>query len=195
MRKTKGTCALGLAFLSLLVILPSVAFAQDGSWTFGTVGITDYRLDAVSSTDIFSGTLPASDPTLNLTLGKRYEATVAVGHPLTILSKGATSATDVVLLLQGAGAGSLEGDAGINWVDAGGKVTFTVTQTLVNAMNASGIPGYRCNAHPTNMRGNFNIVIPPPVIPSLGAPAWLALAVMLGAAAWLATSRLSRARA
>jgi hypothetical protein len=173
-----------LALLLMLVILPSAAVAQDGTWSFGAIGTSDYRLDAVSSTDIFAGTLPANDPTLTLTVGQRYAATVAAGHPLAILSKGATSATDVALLVQGAAAGTLEGDAGINWVDAGGIVSFTVTPTLVNAMNASGIPGYRCNSHPTGMRGNFTLVTPP-VIPLLGAPAWMALvAVMLGAAAY-----------
>ena len=183
-----------MACVALLVVLPSAAFAQDGSWTFGNIATTDYRLDAVSSTDIFSGTLPAADPTLNLTLGKRYQATVVAGHPLTILSKGATSATDVILLAQGGTVGSLEGDPGINWVDSGGTVTFTVTQTLVNAMNASGIPGYRCNVHPATMRGNFNIVTPQPVIPIVGEPAWLALALLLCAAAWLLTSRRRAAR-
>ena len=66
-----------LALLWMLVILPSAALAQDGTWTFGAIGALDYRLDAVSSTDLFAGALPASDPTLNLTIGKRYQATVA----------------------------------------------------------------------------------------------------------------------
>jgi hypothetical protein len=174
-----------LALWLMLAFLPSAALAQDGTWTFGAIGTSDYRLDAVSSTDLFAGTLPASDPTLNLTIGERYQATVAAGHPLAILSKGASSAADTVLLVQGAAVGTLEADPGINWVEAGSTVTFTLTQTLVNAMNASGIPGYRCNAHPGGMRGNFNIVTPPPVIPLLDAPAWMALAAMLlGAAAW-----------
>lgn len=177
----------------LLLALPSAALAQDGTWTFGAIGTSDYRLDAVSSTDIFAGTLPANDPTLSLTIGKRYQATVAAGHPLAILSKGASAGSDVVLLVQGAATGSLESDPGINWVDGGGQVTFTLTQTLVNAMNASGIPGYRCNAHPTGMRGDFNIVTPPPVIPSLGAPAWLALAALLAAATWWALRARQRA--
>jgi hypothetical protein len=173
-----------LALLLLLVILPSAALAQDGTWTFGAIGTSDYRLDAVSSTDIFAGTLPANDPTLNLTVGLRYQATVAAGHPLALLAKGATPAADTVLLVQGAATGTLEADPGINWVEAGNTVTFTLTQTLVNAMNVSGIPGYRCNAHPSGMRGNFNIITPP-AVPLLDPPAWMALAaVILGAAAW-----------
>ena len=170
----------------LLALLPCAAHAQvDGSWTFGTVGNQDYRLDAVSSPAIFAGTLPASDATLTLTLGERYQVLVAAGHPLTIISKAAAFGSDVRLLQQGTFAGSLEGDPEIGWVDADGLVTFTVTQTLVDAMNAGGrIPGYRCGAHPANMRGNFDIVTPP-VIPLLDAPAWTALAaVLLGAAAW-----------
>lgn len=179
-----------LALFLVLVILPSAALAQDGTWTFGAIGTSDYRLDAVSSTDIFAGALPANDPTLNLTIGKRYQATVAAGHPLAILAKGASAAADTVLLVQGAATGTLEADAGINWVEAGSTVTFTLTQTLANAMNVGGIPGYRCNAHPSGMRGDFNIVTPPPVVPLLDPPAWMALAaVLLGAAAWLVRPR------
>jgi hypothetical protein len=174
-----------LALLVLIASLPCAAFAQvDGSWTFGAIGVSDYRLDAVSSTDIFAGALGALDPTLNLTIGQRYQATTGPGHPLAILSKAGTPASDVALLVQGGAVGTLEADPGINWVDAGSTVTFTLTQNLADAMNASGIPGYRCNAHPTGMRGNFNIVTPP-AIPILSTPAWMALAaVLLGAAAW-----------
>jgi hypothetical protein len=163
-----------------LALLPSAAFAQvDGSWTFGTVGNQDYRLDAVSSPALFAGTLPAGDPTLTLTLGERYQVVVAAGHPLTIISKADAFGSDVRLLQQGTFAASLEADPEIGWVDAGGIVEFTVTQTLVDAMSSGGrIPGYRCGAHPANMRGNFAIAAPP-VIPLLDARAWTALAALL----------------
>ena len=175
-----------LRWMFLLALLPSAAFAQvDGSWTFGTNGNQDYRLDAVSSPAIFAGALGAADPTLRLTIGERYEVVVPSGHPLTILSKAAAFGSDVRLLQQGTFAGSLEGDPEINWVDGANLVAFTVTQTLVDAMSSGGrIPGYRCGAHPANMRGNFAIASPP-VVPLLDARAWTALAaLLLGAAAW-----------
>jgi hypothetical protein len=178
-----------LALLMLATTLPAAAFAQDGGWTFaGVVG--NYRLDAVSSPSIFSGARGALDPTLTLTLGSRYQVTTpGAAHPLAIISKGPNAAGDVVLLAQGADPGSLEADPGIAFVDAGNTISFTVTQTLVDAMNTGGrIPGYHCGNHPGTMRGNFTIAGPPPA-PLLGAPAWLALALLLAATAWLVGAR------
>ena len=138
--------------------------ASDFQWTFGDSGMVDYILTSVSSSAVFSGSLNASDPTLTLIVGKRYEVTVIDSsmHPIEILSKGASSGSDVVLLAQGGLGGSLESDAGINWVDSGGasngKVEFTVTNGLVQAMMSGGkTPGYRCGVHTSVMRGNFVI--------------------------------------
>ena len=140
------------------------AQAPDYSWTFGSSGIEDYVLTTVSSPDVFSGALPANDPTINLIIGKRYQVTNLdpFFHPLEIMGRGASSATDDILLAQN-GPGRLEGDSGIGWTEQGGVALFTVTQTLVDAMNAAGhTPGYRCGLHVSTMRGNFNIAAPPP---------------------------------
>ena len=67
--------------------------AADESWNFQVNGTSDYRLTVVSTTSIFSGTLPANDPTMTLTVGTRYMATVTNGgsHPLNIIARGATT--------------------------------------------------------------------------------------------------------
>jgi len=58
--------------------------------------------------------------------------------------------------------GSLEADPGVNWQDTGtSTVSFTLTQDLYNAMTVTGkIPGYRCGAHVSTMRGNFTVIQP-----------------------------------
>jgi len=130
--------------------------------------ILDYRVTSVSSPDVYSGALPADDPTLNLQVNKRYAFTVvnASAHPFQVIAKGATAAEDVVLLSQGPMAGSMESDPGITWTDDGqstnGVVEFTVTEALVQQMNAGGrVPGYRCLVHASLMRGNFTIIPAP----------------------------------
>ncbi len=147
----------------------SVQAAFDAEWTFNNDSYIAYTLTSVSSTDLYSGPLPASNPTLNLATGKRYRVTVVnpVSHPLQILARGATSATDTVLLYQGGGAGSWESDAGVNWQDlAGGVVEFTLTPAFVAAMNEGGkSPGYRCSLHASMMRGGFVVTPLPEPIP------------------------------
>jgi glucose/arabinose dehydrogenase len=136
--------------------------ASDYQWTFNNNDIFSYTLTSVSSNQVYMGTLPAENPTISLVLGKRYGVTVVnfTQHPFQVLAKGATSASDVILLSMGSSLGSLNSDAGINFTDDGsGTVEFTVTQTLVDAMtNTSGLtPGYRCGVHITVMRGDFTL--------------------------------------
>lgn len=155
-----------IALCSFIATVPFTSQAQpvDGSWTFSQDFSNDYRLTVVSSSEIFSGQLPADDPTLNLVVGRRYQVTVmnASTHPLQILAKGASSANDMVLLSQGTGTGrngSFEADAGVAWSDgAGGVATFTLTQALFEAMQVGGRhPGYRCAVHLSTMRGDFDV--------------------------------------
>ncbi|MBI2425907.1 MAG: PQQ-dependent sugar dehydrogenase [Candidatus Hydrogenedentes bacterium] len=148
----------------VLAFSGSVQAASDYQFTFGDEDDDNYTIDSVSSQEVFSGTPGAGDPTLTLSLGSRYEITIvnALAHPLQILAKGANSGTDVVLLSQGGLSGTLESDAGVDWVDNGlasnAKVEFTVTQALLDAMTAGGRqPGYRCAVHFTMMRGNFTV--------------------------------------
>ena len=143
---------IGLAFL--VSVPANLLAASDFQWTFTGNGIA-YILDpAPSSPLVYSGSIPANNPTLNLILGKRYGVTVtnAGSHPFEVIAAGVS---DTVLLSQAA-AGSLEGDSGINWVEGGNTAEFTVTQALVDAMTLGGAtPAYRCSVHTTTMRGTF----------------------------------------
>lgn len=141
------------------------AAAADFSWTFNINGMSDYRLTAVSSSSLYGGALPANDVTINLVVGRRYEVFFSLHalHPLQIAARGVTFGTDIVLLAQGSTVGTMEGDAGVAWTDNGaGLVTFTVTQRLLDAFTQGGrTAGYRCEIHPDQMRGAFNITPPP----------------------------------
>ncbi len=150
---------------ALVVFLPFAAWTQsDFQFTLNNIGSLDYTIAAVSSTQIYDGQLGAADPTLTLKVGKRYEVTVVNSgpHPFELLAKGSSSSSDTVLLSQRNGVDPFENDPDVDWVDDGafsnGKVEFTVTEGLVEAMNAgSSVPGYRCGVHISTMRGNFEI--------------------------------------
>jgi hypothetical protein len=138
--------------------------ASDYQITLNNNGILDYRVTSVSSPDVYSGSLPADDPVLNLQIGKRYAFTIvnASVHPFEVIAKGSSAGNDLVLLSMGDPVGSLESDPEIGWADNGlptnGVVEFTVTERLVQAMQEGGRnPGYRCRPHAAFMRGNFNI--------------------------------------
>lgn len=161
--------------VALLVIAVHIGFAQvDESWTFSDDGVDNYILTdsgSVSSSELYSGSFPASDPTINLVVGQRYQVTVtnASTHPFQLLAKGPVFSDDIILASQGTAVGSMESDPGLNWTDDGlstnGAVEFTLTSDLVTAMNdASGgitrAPGYRCGVHISTMRGDFNISTP-----------------------------------
>jgi hypothetical protein len=130
-------------------------------WTFDNEGAGDYKLTAVSSTEIYSGVLPALDPTITLKLGRRYKVDVSdsAAHPIQIIAKGATAGGDIVLLSQyPSDPGSFDGDPEVNWAYTSEYVLFTMTQSLLDAMNvpAKG-PGYRCALHVSTMRGDFTV--------------------------------------
>jgi glucose/arabinose dehydrogenase len=149
-------------FLAGALLAPAMLHAaSDFQWTFDNTSSFSYTLTTLSSTQVFGGGLPSDDPTINLIVGKRYGVHVVnfAAHPVAIVALGASAAQDVDLLLQGAGVGSLEGDAGIGWTDDGaGNVEFTVTPSLIAAMTVSAhTPGYICDIHPATMRGSFDI--------------------------------------
>lgn len=157
-----------LAFSASTVAQTTLQLTMDNDFN------SDYTLTSVSSVEVFAGSLPADDPVINLEIGNRYVFTIVnpVVHPFQVLAKGANPAEDVVVLSQGSASGSLEGDSGVNWQDDGqssnGVISFTVTQGLVDAMNQSGLsPGYKCEAHPVSMRGDFNIVAAAPQVESV----------------------------
>lgn len=165
-----------IPFIILLLTLcglfqagPCIAQTPDYQWTFDNNGVSDYRLTVVSDPAVYAGSIPALDPTLNLKIGKRYRITIVDPdvNPIQIVAKGSSAGTDVVLLSQGETVGSFEADPAVAWADDGlssnGKVDFTLTQPLADAMRATGkTPGYRDRLHSFNMRGSFNILAADP---------------------------------
>lgn len=151
--------------LAAVVGIVQTAHAVEG-WTFGSPSSFGYTLDSYFPSTSGLGTVgPALNPTLTIQIGKRYQVTVPnfSFHPLEIIAKAPTFSGDVVLLSQKSFVtGSFESDPGVNWQDTGiDTVSFTLTQSLYNAMTGTGeIPGYRCGAHVSTMRGNFNVIQP-----------------------------------
>lgn len=101
-----------------------------------------------------------SNPTLALLSGWRYEVVVATAplgtHPLELVTQGATSAEDVVLLGAGTDPGTLAADAGIA-ADTStlGAMRFTVSPTL-----AAAVDGYRCGVDVDGARGAVTVASP-----------------------------------
>ena len=139
------------------------AESHDVAWTFGNVGNSSYRLNAIEPDDAGLGaSLGSEDPTLTVQIGKRYQVTVTnfVPHPFEVLAKGSSAGADTVLLSMGSTIGPFESDSEVAWEDNGsGTVTFTLTPGLHDAMIVSGhVAGYRCKAHIFTMRGDFDVL-------------------------------------
>jgi glucose/arabinose dehydrogenase len=152
---------------SLLTLVGAVQ-AVDVSITLGDSSFSGYLLNSFSPADAAVGAIGALNPSLKLVYHKRYEITVVNygSHPVEILAKATSAASDGVLLSMATGiTGSLESDSDIQWEDTGtGTVRFTLTPKLYSAMTAGGLaPGYRCQVHASTMRGNF-VVVGEPVI-------------------------------
>ena len=150
-------------FVGTFLALIGIVQAVDVSITLGDSGFSGYVLNSFSPPEAAVGTIGTLNPDLKLVYRKRYEITVVnfVAHPLDILAKATSAASDVVLLSMAPGiTGSLESDSEILWEDTGtGTVRFTLTPKLYAAMTAGGlVPGYRCQVHVTTMRGNFVVV-------------------------------------
>ncbi|MCB2155167.1 hypothetical protein KQI84_09790 [bacterium] len=101
------------------------------------------------------------NPDIVLVEGQRYTFTnsAAGAHPFALIAKGSTAAGDTVLLAQGSNSGSMEADVDVQWEDNGNDVTFTVSASLIAALEgtASQSPGYRCEIHTGAMRGTITI--------------------------------------
>jgi hypothetical protein len=145
-----GVPALSNPFYTLIGSeVPAVRF------TVNTVGASAYQWvsahPARFAAEISSTSM--DNPTITLRRGWRYSVTnnSAAGHPLELISRGATRALDTVLMSQSV-EGSLEMESSINWVESGDEVGFTVSpeaEPLLTPLN-----GYRCavSGHAT-MRG------------------------------------------
>jgi hypothetical protein len=87
-----------ILFTVSLCVLHGAFGASDYQLTWGNNGSVDYSLDSVSSTDVFDGSLGASDPTIMLEVGKRYGMTIVnpIIHPFEVLAKGNGSSSKVM---------------------------------------------------------------------------------------------------
>jgi hypothetical protein len=107
------------------------------------------------------------NPTLTLSIGARYEVTVANSpfHVFELLAKGPTDAQDAVLLSQDDSTAAFNSDPGVNFTGFGTGVSqFTLTSALAAAMTDAGqsqTPGYRCGIHTMTMRGDVSLVPEP----------------------------------
>jgi hypothetical protein len=156
---------LRIMFGLLPLVCGAVSSAQTPNyfWTFNHSGVADYVLTSASP-EVWPGSIPASDPTLTLKIGKRYRVTITNPGltPFQVIAKATVPGSDVVLLSQGSFSGSFESNQSVAWADDGndpnGKVDFTLTQSLATAMHPAGkTPGYRSENQIFNIRGSFNI--------------------------------------
>jgi|GEM_PF-5933132 len=132
----------------------SIVSAVDATVVLGNSGSTDYTITSTTNTAIAA--VNANDPTLNLTVGKRYKFSVTnfASHPLHF-----TSSDTTVLLGMGSNVGSFETDTAVNFVDNGqGSIVFTLTQALADAMN-----DYRCENH-AGMTGSVTVTGGTPIV-------------------------------
>jgi hypothetical protein len=139
----------------------------DVAWTFGNMENQSYILNSFEPNDIVLGDIDSENPTLLLSLGKRYQITVLdyVNYPFELIAKDIDSGQDEVLLSANPGTvGFFERSRpDVAWIDNRiGTVTFTLTDGLYNAMMAPNKrSGYRCGTHVVNARGNFDICTAP----------------------------------
>jgi|GEM_PF-412528 hypothetical protein len=134
---------------------PAVIFVMNAN------GTADYIFESVVparfATEVSLGD---NDPALTLRQDWRYTfdlSTNGLGiHPIQFGDTGGIAGVGADWkLAQGPnGDASREGDAGINWVDMGGNVSFTVTSVL-----AGEIPNYACVTH-GGMEGTITVVTP-----------------------------------
>lgn len=117
-----------------------------------------------TTTDAQFAMVGIANPPFTLQVGLRYTITNAnvPAHPIQLIAGDNALGNDTVVLSQGATAGSMEGDAGVAWVDNGNDVSFTMTPSLAAAMEAglSQQPMYRCGVHTSMMRAGVTILAP-----------------------------------
>jgi hypothetical protein len=150
-----------------ITAVPGPSPSYDVAWTFDNMENQSYVLNSYEPNNIVLGDFETENPTLLLSLGKRYQVTIldAVNHPFELIAKNTDSGQDDILLSANPDVvGPFERSVpGVGWIDNGiGTVTFTLTDELYNAMmGPNKRPGYRCGVHVVNMRGNFDICTAP----------------------------------
>ena len=139
MMKTLAVLGAGL-LTSAAGLLPAQA-TSDEAITLGAVGSSAYTVSATS--DPLIAPLGTDNPTLALQIGKRYKVTngAQFAHPFSVIARGASFFDDTTLMAQGSQTGTVEGNAGVGWLDSGADMYFTLTPQLVDLMTAEGKTG------------------------------------------------------
>jgi hypothetical protein len=134
--------------------------------TLSANGDQDYVVDSVEPALFDNGLTGTNDPVAPFVEGWRFEIvnTAAADHPFEFVElEGELVTNDDVILLSQATTGSAEGNAGIDWVEDGDSILFTVSGTTWtgNPSGLSGvINGYRSAEAPQAMRGDVVVVSP-----------------------------------
>lgn len=132
------TILVTLVLLALSKVLAQ-ADSADVTVTVDNVGATAYVLTDVIGENV--GEVEAENTAWTLQVGRRYRVVnngELLFHPFELRS-------DIdVLLAQGDLEGTLEGDAGVDFVSDDMGVTFTLTPKLAELLT-----NYRCTYHPT----------------------------------------------
>ena len=113
---------------------------------------TDYTFATARPATFPVSSLDGPDPDITLVRGLRYRVinTTPSAHPFELITDNMPgTGGDAPQLVEGATAGTLEADASIGWVDAGGTLEFTVSPAFEGAIDA-----YRCGIHIGEMRGD-----------------------------------------
>ena len=112
--------------------------------TIDNVGISAWEVTGDETGSVAEA--GAENPTMTFEVGQRYAVTNDGwgSHPFALRADD-----DTALLSQGRDAdGEFEGDADVGWVDEGGQLSFTFTESL-----AAEAATYRCTIH-SSMEGD-----------------------------------------
>ena len=153
-----------LTAIFCVVGIAAIAQAAPTPFTLDNNFISSWYLSSGSVGPNGSGN---ANPTLTLSIGSRYEVTVANWpfHVVEFLAMGPTDLQDAVLLSQDDSTALFNSDPAVNFTGFGSAVSqFTLTPALAAAMTDAGqglTPGYRCGIHAVTMRGDVNVVPEP----------------------------------
>jgi hypothetical protein len=148
----------GVAAVYAVGVGPTAAqTSHDGDVTISVdnVGAQAWEVTGVSGGDV--APVGEQNPTLTLQTGTRY--TVENGgwdtHPFALRDPDAGAYGGGESLLSQSGRGSFEDDPAVDWVDDGERLSFTLTETLADAVGE-----YVCTVHGT-MVGTVETKAPP----------------------------------
>lgn len=132
--------------------------SSDVQVVLGQVGTSAWTVESLNppGANVVTSTGSGNpNPTMSLEIGKRYKFTNPdpFTHPFMAFATGTTPGN---YLIEGASAGSLEGNASVDWFDSGNDFYLTLSPALADALGAPGNTAkYACINHPA-MEGLIN---------------------------------------